>query len=93
MNILGYPVMEGDTVHSASMGSGRVDSVPAQGLYVNHSGQRWRYNNAGIRSGCKFSDLTWRPMLLGLQIKDSESYSTAGAVLAEITLSLRSHYG
>ena len=72
MKLFGYPLKLGDTVYSATMGSGVVDQVLSNGMYVNHSGQRWRYNDDLIRSGCKLSDLSWHQRPTGIQIKEQK---------------------
>ncbi len=93
MKLFGYPVRAGDIVYSDSMGSGRVEQVHDTGIYVNHSGRRWRYNADLIRSGCKLSDLSWHPKPKGIQIKGQDKQSAAQSVLMELAESLGKHYG
>ena len=93
IELFGYPVNAGDTVYSASMGSGKVESSTPNGLYVSHSGQRWRYNKDLVRSGCKLSDLSWHQKPCGLQIKNEKQQNAATGVFADLALSLRRHYG
>jgi hypothetical protein len=93
MKLFGYPVKTGDMVYSVSMGTGTVETVMINGIYVNHSGQRWRYNNNLVRSGCKLSDLSWHPRPVGIQIKNSNKQSAAQAVLNDLADSLGKYYG